>query len=109
MAAKIIGLVIGILVLAAGVYYLGKEKNDPESRKIYGVISAVGGVVAVGPFLRPYRSFRSQPCSDDGSRSHACRRRKRKPELDSSSSGKPFCMWYGGPDRRYPGASSGIL
>ena len=27
MAAKIIGLVIGILVLAAGVYYLGKEKN----------------------------------------------------------------------------------
>ena len=47
MAAKIIGLVIGILVLAAGVYYLGKEKNDPESRKIYGVISAVGGVVAV--------------------------------------------------------------
>ena len=33
MAAKIIGLVIGILVLAAGVYYLGKEKNDPESRK----------------------------------------------------------------------------
>ena len=34
MAAKIIGLVIGILVLAAGVYYLGKEKNDPESRKI---------------------------------------------------------------------------
>ena len=49
MAAKIIGLVIGILVLAAGVYYLGKEKNDPESRKIYGVISAVGGVIsAVG-------------------------------------------------------------
>ena len=47
MAAKIIGLVMGILVLAAGVYYLGKEKNDPESRKIYGVISAVGGVVAV--------------------------------------------------------------
>lgn len=47
MAAKIIGLVVGLLVLAVGVYYLGKEKNDPESRKIYGVISAVGGVVAV--------------------------------------------------------------
>ena len=60
-------------------------------------------------FPSSHRSFRSQPCSDDGSRSHACRRRKRKPELDSSSSGKPFCMWYGGPDRRYPGASSGIL
>ena len=47
MAAKIIGLVVGLLVLAVGVYYLGKEKNDLESRKIYGVISAVGGVVAV--------------------------------------------------------------
>lgn len=32
MAAKIIGLVIGILVLAAGVYYLGKERmiQSPE-------------------------------------------------------------------------------
>lgn len=47
MAAKIIGLVVGLLVLAVGVYYLGNEKNDPESRKIYGVISTVGGVVAV--------------------------------------------------------------
>lgn len=47
MAAKIIGLVVGLLVLAVGVYYLVKEKNDPESRKIYGVISAVGGVVTV--------------------------------------------------------------
>lgn len=47
MAAKIIGLVVGLLVLAAGVYYLGKEKNDPESRKIYSVISAVSGVVTV--------------------------------------------------------------
>lgn len=47
MAAKIIGLVVGLLVLAVGVYYLVKEKNDSESRKIYGVISAVGGVVAV--------------------------------------------------------------
>lgn len=47
MAAKIIGLVVGLLVLAVGVYYLGKEKNDPESRKIYGVISTVGGVGAV--------------------------------------------------------------
>lgn len=33
MAVKIIGLIIGILVTGAGVYYLAKEKDDPESKK----------------------------------------------------------------------------
>ncbi len=47
MITKIIGLIIGILVLAAGVYYLIKEKNDPESKKIYSVVSVIGGAVAV--------------------------------------------------------------
>lgn len=46
MAVKIIGLIIGILVFGAGVYYLVKEKHDPESKKIYGIITALGGVVA---------------------------------------------------------------
>ena len=43
----IIGLIIGILVLAAGIYYLAKEKNDAESKKIYAIASAVGGIIAV--------------------------------------------------------------
>ena len=47
MVMKIIALIIGILILAAGLYYLSKEKHDPESRKIYGIVSAAGGVVAV--------------------------------------------------------------
>ena len=47
MVIKIIAIVIGILILGAGLYYLSKEKHDPESRKIYGVISAVGAVVTV--------------------------------------------------------------
>ena len=47
MAIRIIGLIIGILVLGAGVYYLIKEKKDPESRKIYAVVSAVGGLIAL--------------------------------------------------------------
>lgn len=47
MAIKIIGLIVGILVLCAGIYYLAKEKNDPESKKIYTVVSAVGGVITV--------------------------------------------------------------
>ena len=47
MAIKIIGLIIGALVLGAGIYYLAKERRDPESRKIYAIVSAVGGVIAV--------------------------------------------------------------
>lgn len=46
MAVKIIGLIIGILVLCAGIYYLVKEKHDPESKKIYTIVSVVGGVIA---------------------------------------------------------------
>ena len=45
MAVKIIGLIIGLLVLAAGVYYLVKEKQDPESKKIYTTISVIGGAI----------------------------------------------------------------
>ena len=45
MAIKIIGLVIGILVLGAGIYYLAKEKHDPESKKIYSIVSVIGGVI----------------------------------------------------------------
>lgn len=47
MIVKIIGMIIGALVLGVGLFYLVKEKNDPESRKIYGIISAVGGVVLI--------------------------------------------------------------
>ena len=47
MVMKIIALIIGVLILGTGLYYLSKEKHDPESRKIYGIVSAVGGVVAV--------------------------------------------------------------
>ena len=47
MVIKIIALIIGVLVLGAGLYYLSKEKHDPESRKIYGIVSAVGAVIAI--------------------------------------------------------------
>lgn len=46
MAIKIIGLIIDVLVLGAGIYYAGKEKDDPESKKIYTIIGVVGGVIA---------------------------------------------------------------
>ncbi len=51
MAVKIIGLIIGLLILCAGIYYLAKEKSDPESRKIYSVISAVGAIISVVSIL----------------------------------------------------------
>lgn len=47
MVIKIIGLIIGILILCCGMYYLIKEKNDPESRKIYSIISAAGMIIFI--------------------------------------------------------------
>lgn len=38
--------IIGLLVLGAGICYLVKEKQDAESRKIYTVVSVIGGVLA---------------------------------------------------------------
>ncbi len=45
MIIKIIGMIIGALVLIGGIYYLVKERKDKESLKIYGVITAIGGAV----------------------------------------------------------------
>lgn len=47
VVVKIIGLIIGLLILCAGIYYLAKDKRDPESKKIYSVISAIGAIIAV--------------------------------------------------------------
>lgn len=45
MVIKIIALIIGVLILGTGLYYLSKEKHDPESRKIYGIDSAVAAAL----------------------------------------------------------------
>ena len=52
MIISIIGILFGALVLGAGIYYLIKEKSDKEARKIYGVISGVGGVILIGMLLK---------------------------------------------------------
>lgn len=45
----IIILVIGAMILGAGLYYLMKEKEDKEAKKIYGITMVVGIVfVAFG-------------------------------------------------------------
>lgn len=49
MIIRIIGMLIGILVFIAGLYYLVKEgKNDKESKKIYTIITVVGVMIAIG-------------------------------------------------------------
>ena len=48
MIVCIIEILIGLLVLGTGIYYLHQEKQDSESRKIYTVVSIVGALLAVG-------------------------------------------------------------
>lgn len=47
MIIPTVALLIGLLVLAGGLYYLSKEKQDAESKKIYGITAAAGAVVTV--------------------------------------------------------------
>ena len=52
MVISIIGMIIGAMVAAFGLYYLIKEKHDKESCKIYGIISGIGGLVFAFMLLR---------------------------------------------------------
>lgn len=47
MVVEIIGIVIGVLILGAGIYYLRKDGHDAESKKIYGITSGVGAAVTI--------------------------------------------------------------
>lgn len=44
----VIALLVGILIFCVGLYYLMKEKDDAESRKIYMVTTIVGAVITLG-------------------------------------------------------------
>jgi hypothetical protein len=47
MIITIIGLLIGLLILGGGIYYLNANKEDDESRKIYGITILVGVIITV--------------------------------------------------------------
>lgn len=47
MVISIIGAIIGAMITAFGLYYLVKERKDPESRRIYGIVSGIGGVIFI--------------------------------------------------------------
>lgn len=48
----IAGLVIGLMILGAGIYFLSKSKGDKESQKIYGITSVVGAVIVIGVIIK---------------------------------------------------------
>lgn len=45
-------LVVGLLILCGGLYYLAREKQDAEARKIYSVASSVGALLAVAVVVK---------------------------------------------------------
>lgn len=52
MLVKVIALLIGILIMGAGIYYLMTEKNDKDSKKIYMITTIVGLVIIVIDFIK---------------------------------------------------------
>ena len=47
MIIKILAVIFGVLIFGTGIFYLAKERDDKDSRTIYTVISAVGGILAL--------------------------------------------------------------
>ena len=52
MVVSIIGAIIGALIVAFGLYYLAKGWQDPESKKIYGITSGIGGVIFIAMLIK---------------------------------------------------------
>lgn len=52
MAITIIGIIIGAMILGAGIYYLAKEKTDREARKIYMITTVAGALILAGAILK---------------------------------------------------------
>lgn len=52
MTFNIISLLIGLLILIFGIYYFVKEKQDKESRVIYGITIGVGLIIILAIIIR---------------------------------------------------------
>lgn len=46
------GLLIGVVICGGGLYYLWKDKKDPEARKINLVAAIAGAALAIGFAVR---------------------------------------------------------
>ena len=49
---SLLALLIGLAVLAGGIYFLIREKGDPESRKIYLITTLAGVVIFAGAAVK---------------------------------------------------------
>ena len=49
---SLLALLIGLAVLAGGIYFLLREKEDPESRKIYLITTLAGVVIFAGAAVK---------------------------------------------------------
>ncbi len=54
MIIEIIAIVIGILLIGAGIYYYTKEKDDAESRKIYSIVIVIGAIITAATLLKMF-------------------------------------------------------
>lgn len=52
MIFSIVILLVGLLILGGGLYYLAKSPADPESRRIYGITAAVGAVIVIATAIK---------------------------------------------------------
>lgn len=52
MIIAVVIALIGIMILGASIYYLVKEKDDKESKKIYTISALVGAAVTIGAWIR---------------------------------------------------------
>lgn len=44
-------LIVGVGMLIAELFYMNKEKKDPESVKIYRIVSIIGVIITIGAAL----------------------------------------------------------
>lgn len=69
----ILFILVGVGLLCKGLIYLYKEKNDPESIKIYGIISIVGAILAIIGILIKFVFCRSNLSILSESVFHICK------------------------------------
>lgn len=50
----ILFLLVGLGMLGAGLVYRNKEKSDPESVKIYTVVSVIGLILTIAVLLMKF-------------------------------------------------------
>ncbi|MCD7951250.1 MAG: hypothetical protein LUG12_13530 [Erysipelotrichaceae bacterium] len=47
MIFNVIGLLVSVMILGGGLYYLLQSKDDKESRNIYLIISLIGAIATI--------------------------------------------------------------